>query len=218
MDPTNRSGLPSSSLGVLVRLELLPEQQAEFERLRAASVEIAKILKRLDKYQKNLLRRLGVSTDLENTEEFWVQLRAAARFMGVLDEEFWNSTPRELCALLEHRATELDLLRGRTRTEGSVSDPRPQARATVKPQPTGTNGDDVRTRSAEFPKRASWLKDRLLERGWSNSDPSKYRGPDRKTIEKVLRGERVRNDVIEKLAEALSSKPPKVSALDIPQD
>jgi len=71
---------------------------------------------------------------------------------------------------------------------------------------------------SEFPKRASWLKDQLLERGWSNSDPSKYRGPDRKTIEKILRGETVRNDVIEKLAVALSSKSSKVRVLDIPRD
>ncbi len=70
----------------------------------------------------------------------------------------------------------------------------------------------------QFLRRASWLKDRLLERGWSNSDPSKYRGPDRKTIEKILRGEAVRNDVLEKLAEALSRKDAKVNVLDIPQD
>src|ERR1039458_6579259 len=69
-----------------------------------------------------------------------------------------------------------------------------------------------------FPARALWLKDRLLERGWSNSDPAEYVGPDRKTVQKILRGEAVRNDVLQKLAGALSQKHGKVDVLDIPQD
>jgi hypothetical protein len=71
---------------------------------------------------------------------------------------------------------------------------------------------------AVFPARASWLKDRLLERGWSNSDPSGHEGPDRKTVQKILRGEAVRNDVLQKLADALSQRYGKVNVLDIPQD
>jgi len=67
-------------------------------------------------------------------------------------------------------------------------------------------------------KRGLWLKERLLERGWSNSDPANYGGPDRKTIERILRSEAVRNDVLEKLAEALSKRHAKVSVLEIPQD
>lgn len=69
----------------------------------------------------------------------------------------------------------------------------------------------------QFPERALWLHERLLERGWSTSDPYSHRGPDRKTVEKILRGEKVRNDVLEKLAEALSKKHGKVKVLDIPQ-
>ncbi len=69
-----------------------------------------------------------------------------------------------------------------------------------------------------FPARASWLKDRLLERGWSNSDPAGFEGPDRKTIQKILRGESVRNDVLQKLADALSQRHGKVNVLEIPQD
>lgn len=68
-----------------------------------------------------------------------------------------------------------------------------------------------------FPNRALWLKDKLLERGWSHSDPSEFGGPDRKTIEKILRAEPVRNDVLQKLANALS-KTTKVMVFDIPQD
>jgi hypothetical protein len=79
-------------------------------------------------------------------------------------------------------------------------------------------GDKGANPQPKFPRRASWLKDRLIERGWGNSDPSTYRGPDRKTIEKILRGQAVRNDVIEKLAAALSRKSSDVRVLDIPQD
>jgi hypothetical protein len=85
-------------------------------------------------------------------------------------------------------------------------------------QPVKVNGGNGKNPEPKFPKRGSWLKERLLERGWSNSDPSKYGGPDRKTIEKILRGEAVRNDVLDKAASALSKKHATVSVLDIPQD
>jgi hypothetical protein len=67
-------------------------------------------------------------------------------------------------------------------------------------------------------RRSEWLESRLLERGWSHSDSAKYCGPDRKTIEKIIRGESVRNDVLEKLAVALSKKFAVVKVLDIPRD
>jgi hypothetical protein len=73
--------------------------------------------------------------------------------------------------------------------------------------------------SAErFPKRATWLKQRLKERSWDHNDPIRHNGPDRKTVLKILDGEKVREDVLEKLANALSSKGQKVSPLDIPSD
>lgn len=78
--------------------------------------------------------------------------------------------------------------------------------------------DRVAQSDSTFPSRASWLRDRLLERGWSNSDPAEYDGPDRKTIQKILRGESVRNDVLQKLADALSQRHGKVNVLEIPQD
>jgi hypothetical protein len=74
------------------------------------------------------------------------------------------------------------------------------------------------TAESTFHVRASWLKARLLERGWSNSDPAGFDGPDRKTIQKILRGESVRNDVLQKLADALSKRHGKVNVLEIPQD
>ena len=81
----------------------------------------------------------------------------------------------------------------------------------------GENGERVRPTS-RFPNRAGWLKERMLERGWSNNEASKYGGPDRKTIERIIRCEPVRNEVLQNLAEALSKKHMKVSVLHIPQD
>jgi len=69
-----------------------------------------------------------------------------------------------------------------------------------------------------FPKRAAWLKHQLRERSWDHNDPIRYNGPDRKTVLKMLGGEKVREDVLEKLANALSAKVSKISVLDIPSE
>jgi hypothetical protein len=84
---------------------------------------------------------------------------------------------------------------------------------------SGEGGDGAAVQDSRpcFYSRMAWLKKCLLERGWSTSDPYTHGGPDRKTVEKVLRGERVRNDMLEKLAAALSQKCSQVSVLDIPQ-
>ena len=74
----------------------------------------------------------------------------------------------------------------------------------------------------QFPDRASWLNDRLRERSWNKHDLSRQGGPEQKTVQKILDGRRVREDVLEKLANALSKAPvakklPAVKLLDIPQ-
>jgi hypothetical protein len=73
-------------------------------------------------------------------------------------------------------------------------------------------------RRRHFPKRATWLKARLLDLGWSDADPSKWGGPDRKTVQRILDGETVGNGVLKKLADALSkpSGSEPVRASDIP--
>ena len=78
------------------------------------------------------------------------------------------------------------------------------------------------TDEPKFPERAAWLKGRLGERGWNKHDVSRQGGPDHKTVQKILDGRRVREDVLEPLATALSKAPsakklPPVSLLDIPQ-
>jgi len=69
-----------------------------------------------------------------------------------------------------------------------------------------------------FPKRAEWLRERLAERGWDHNDPPKRRGPDRKTVLKILNGGDVRGSVLESLAQSLSEKYASVGLLDIPRD
>jgi hypothetical protein len=71
---------------------------------------------------------------------------------------------------------------------------------------------------APFLRRAAWLQTRLLERSWNKHDPKRQRGPDPKTIDRILLGKAVREDVLEKLAKCLSTKCGKVTTLDIPQD
>lgn len=74
------------------------------------------------------------------------------------------------------------------------------------------------TEPSEFPKRAEWLKARLKERGWSASDPRGHEGPDKNTIHKILRGEKVTQHSLWKLAIALSSQgPTRVDESDIPR-
>jgi hypothetical protein len=60
----------------------------------------------------------------------------------------------------------------------------------------------------------------LLDLGWSDADPSKWGGPDRKTVQRILDGETVGNGVLKKLADALSkpSGSEPVRASDIPAD
>jgi hypothetical protein len=95
----------------------------------------------------------------------------------------------------------------------------PRVIRTELPLSASSNEDsDTAVTRDQFPKRASWLQDRLLERGWGNPDPAKWGGPDRKTVEKMLRGEGVRSDVLLKLAEALSKRGDKIDVLNIPQD
>jgi hypothetical protein len=69
-----------------------------------------------------------------------------------------------------------------------------------------------------FSRRASWLEDRLRERAWNRNHPSKFGGPDPKTIDKILAGGEVREDVLEKLASALSKKRGKIEITTIPGD
>jgi hypothetical protein len=68
----------------------------------------------------------------------------------------------------------------------------------------------------EFPKRASWLRASLQERSWNKHDLARQGGPDHKTVQKILDGFPVREDVLGKVVAALAKKGGKPTALDIP--
>ncbi len=104
------------------------------------------------------------------------------------------------------RAEELKRLEGPTKTSPVLGAPTVQGAAAVKRR-------RPRRPLPHFPNRALWLRHQLEERGWSNDDLYGNRGPDHKTVEKILQGKGVRNDVLKKVADAL-----KVSALQIPHD
>lgn len=97
----------------------------------------------------------------------------------------------------------------------SQSFERPPVRvATIR----GTGGGQSRKSEPTFLGRASWLADRLRERSWNKNDCGRFGGPDRKTIQKILDGFPIREDVLEKLAKSLSKQYSKLGVLNIPQD
>ena len=71
---------------------------------------------------------------------------------------------------------------------------------------------------SKLQSRALWVSERLRERGWNKHDLERHGGPDHKTVQRVLDGVPVREDVLGKLANALSMKKTKVDLLDIPQN
>jgi hypothetical protein len=80
---------------------------------------------------------------------------------------------------------------------------------------------DRKSQKAEpdFHNRAVWLQKELAARAWNKHDLYRYGGPDNKSVQKILDGFKVREDVLEKVANALSKKHNNnVNLLDIPQD
>jgi hypothetical protein len=86
------------------------------------------------------------------------------------------------------------------------------------PAPIDPSPEAGTSAAVEFPKRAQWLADRLLERSWNKHDLAAHRGPDQKTIQKVLDGKSVRPDALEKIARGLTAKLVEVKVLEIPRD
>jgi hypothetical protein len=69
-----------------------------------------------------------------------------------------------------------------------------------------------------FPRRAAWLREQLSRRELNRHTLHANGGPDRASTQKILDGLSVREDVLEKVARALSFEGPHVTLLDIPQD
>jgi hypothetical protein len=93
--------------------------------------------------------------------------------------------------------------------------PRDAAPAKAETVQVIENGGEER-----FPERANWLRRQLAARHWGLEHVIRHNGPDRKTLNKILAGKPVREDVLERLAAALSAskKAPQVSVADIPNN
>jgi hypothetical protein len=69
-----------------------------------------------------------------------------------------------------------------------------------------------------YPRRAAWLREQLSSRKLNRHTLHANGGPDRASTQKILDGLSVREDVLEKVARALSFKGPQVKLQDIPRD
>jgi hypothetical protein len=82
-------------------------------------------------------------------------------------------------------------------------------------------GGKKQTAKPTYPNRAAFVDACLRKRGWNKYDPARHHHegrPDPKTVQKILDGCHVREDVLTKLAEALSTRRSKVNPEDIPND
>lgn len=104
-----------------------------------------------------------------------------------------------------------------TSTGTASAQPRPE----IVSESAGDRGEHIGERpqkaGPDLQKRAAWLRKRLAERAWNKHDLFRQGGPDHKSVQKILDGRKVREDVLEKVADALSKKHSKVTVLDIPQ-
>jgi hypothetical protein len=82
--------------------------------------------------------------------------------------------------------------------------------------------DDSDGTNPGFPKRGEWLKQHLRERGWNKTAfHTRWKGPDRKTTNKILRGEAVSELTLDGVVQALNSyagsrRFPQIVHSDIP--
>jgi hypothetical protein len=111
------------------------------------------------------------------------------------------------------------------RLQGGTRPPKHSSMGGAETLERNATGKDAgrATPTPRFPKHACWLADRLRERSWNKHDLPRRGGPDNKTVQKILNGQKVREDVLDKVATALSKAPPSkrlptVTPLDIPRD
>lgn len=107
---------------------------------------------------------------------------------------------------------------GKTITEkASDVEPKVERHVDSKEVPDGSV-DDATCVKPEFPKRAEWVKEALCIRAWSTHDVERNRGPEHRTMAKILSGYGVRPDVLERLVTSLSSYRETVRLSDVPND
>jgi hypothetical protein len=149
--------------------------------------------------------------DSVDRQIYWDGFRPAATDRVRISQD-WRRIQAKLKELAERQMLGVDHDIPSTQEPRPESPKAPEKRDGIKEGPT-----------LAFPKRASWLKARLRERSWNKHDVGRHNGPDHKTVQKVLDGRHVREDVLLKLADALSAAPgslklPSVKPSDIPED
>jgi len=112
----------------------------------------------------------------------------------------WKGEARRFCALREEERQRRNE-RVTTAETASVE----QRRAAEPPK------------GARLSRRATWLRDALDSRRWTVRELERQGGPAAKTIKRILAGQSVRENALEKLAQALSMKG-RVRVSDIPAD
>ena len=158
--------------------------------------------------EEHLLRQFESRREfvLASRVEHWRQKAKQTASAGSLDKPEAETTPEETepaanCAAISEHAGEATPIESTQQARIKAD--------TNRHQPS---------RKPKFPNRAAWLNKRLQERSWNKHDLARQGGPDHKTIQKILDGFDVREDVLEKIAVALSKKLHKVTVIDIPQD
>jgi len=132
------------------------------------------------------------------------------------DKSFWSSNRDELYQIDRSVKREIESLEEWANIQNELKDAISRASSS---SPQLTPEKDISEKlSIAFPKRAAWLKQRLQERAWNKNDVARFGGPDRRTVQRILDGFRVREDGLEQLAHALSKKGRKVEPADIPSD
>jgi hypothetical protein len=139
---------------------------------------------------KNKLPRHLVEVELR-----WMREQLAALV------QHYKAEIRRCRTIREEEMRQLRDAQGANPVVGSVGVAKPAAR----PQRT-------------FPLRAKWLLRVLESRKWTVQQLERQGGPHAKTTRKILRGEGVRDTVLEKVAQSLSSKGGFVTLTDIPRD
>lgn len=167
------------------------------------------------------LREVGACSEAKKLEARQIYAE------GIVLDERWNQHLSELEALAARPEAAGDTF-PTVETAAGAQMGRPESAAPIiggaaSVQPVTVNGGKRKNPEPQFPNRASWLKLRLQERSWNKHDLSRHGGPDCKTVQKILDGQRIREEGLEKVATALSKAPtskklPTVTLLDIPQD
>jgi hypothetical protein len=89
------------------------------------------------------------------------------------------------------------------------------ARAEVQPGAESENDTSIAATKPTFPRRAEWLQRQLDARKWTVHDLERFGGPNWKTGRNILRGHNVKDSVLAKLVQALSTTQ-RISLQDVP--